>query len=273
MSVTWRSNAPPPGMARVTPLGWLLVAGRGVALCVLLAVGLVVLLLLRALEWPFAGLRRPVSGHVNQIVSRAALAVLGLRVLRRGKPMPGRGALVANHSSWLDILVLNATARVFFVAKSEVARWPGIGWLARASGTLFINRKVREARAQTVLFEARLRAGQQLLFFPEGTSTDGLRVLPFKPTLFAAFFAGDLPQILQIQPVSLRYVAPQGADARFYGWWGDMALGGHLLQMLAAQRHSFVELVFHPALHVADFPDRKALAMRAGEIVRSTAVP
>jgi 1-acyl-sn-glycerol-3-phosphate acyltransferase len=269
MSVTWRSDEPPPPLAPVSVAGWLRAVLRGAVLCALLAAGMLALAVLRPVERPFAGLRRPVSGQVNRIVSRAALAVIGLRLVVRGLPLAGRGALVANHSSWLDILALNAAARVFFVAKSEVAGWPGIGWLARASGTLFITRAGREARRQALLFEARLRAGQRLLFFPEGTSSDGLRVLPFKTTLFAAFFAQDLPGLLSIQPVSLRYAAPQGQDARFYGWWGDMALGGHLLRMLAAPRHGHVEVVFCPSLRVSDFTDRKALAAVAEAAVRA----
>lgn len=269
MSVTWRSDAPPPAPARIGPAGWLRVALRGAAVLLLIGGGLVVLVILRAIERPFSGLRRPVSGHVNRIVSRGVLAVLGLRVTTTGTALHGCGALMANHASWLDILVLNGAARVFFVAKSEVAGWPGIGALARASGTIFITRAGREARAQALLFEARLRAGQRLLLFPEGTSSDGLRVLPFKSTLFAAFFAGDLPQIAQVQPVSLRYTAPAGADPRFYGWWGDMALGPHLLHVLAALRQGQVALSFHAPLRVAEFADRKALAARVEAMVRA----
>ncbi len=122
--------------------------------------------------------------------------------------MHEKGAVVANHSSWLDIFTLNASQRIYFVAKSEVSGWPGIGWLARATGTVFITRKGTEAKRQQDLFEARLRAGHQLLFFPEGTSTDALRVLPFKPTLFQAFFTHGLDRVLFIQPVTVVYHAP-----------------------------------------------------------------
>jgi lyso-ornithine lipid O-acyltransferase len=144
--------------------------------------------------------------------------------------MRERGAVVANHSSWMDIFALNARKRVYFVSKAEVARWPGIGWLARATGTVFINRDPKEARAQQTVFEARLKAGHKLLFFPEGTSTDGQRILPFKSTLFGAFFAPDLRDILWVQPVTVIYTAPPGEDPRFYAWWGDMSFGGHLLK-------------------------------------------
>ena len=102
--------------------------------------------------------------------------------------------VVANHASWLDIFALNAPQRIYFVSKDEVRDWPGIGWLARATGTVFIARKSREAGVQARLFETRMAAGHRLLFFPEGTSTDGRRVLPFKTTLFAAFLVAVGPQ-------------------------------------------------------------------------------
>ena len=177
-----------------------------------------------------------------------------------GTPMQAAGAVVANHTSWLDIFVLNSLQRVYFVSKSEVAKWPGIGWLARATGTVFIERNPAQARAQTELFQSRLQVGHKLLFFPEGTSTDGLQVLPFKPTLFQAFFAEPLRSQLKIQPVSVVYHAPKGADVRFYGWWGDMSFEQHLFVTLAAARQGRVDLVYHEPLSVADFKDRKALA-------------
>jgi len=165
--------------------------------------------------------------------------------------------------------VLNASKRVFFVAKAEVAGWPVIGWLARGTGTLFIRRDRREARRQQTLFEERLRAGHHLLFFPEGTSTDGARVLPFKTTLFAAFTTEALRGFLTVQPVSLRYHAPEGEDACFYGWWGDMDFAHGLLKVLAVRRQGWVDVVYHPPLRVADYPDRKALAAACEAAVRT----
>ena len=180
------------------------------------------------------------------------------------------GAVVANHASWLDIFVLNAGKRVYFVSKSEVAGWPGIGWLAKATGTVFITRDAREAATQKAVFEARLSAGHKLLFFPEGTSSDGLRVLPFKSTLFAAFFAPELQGFVRIQPVTVVYRPPAGKDRQFYGWWGDMDFGEHLLKMLAAPAQGSVEVVYHAPVAVADFSDRKALERHCETVVRRT---
>jgi 1-acyl-sn-glycerol-3-phosphate acyltransferase len=175
---------------------------------------------------------------------------------------------VSNHASWFDVFTLNACQRIYFVAKSEVRGWAGIGWLARATGTVFIARRGAEAKRQRELFEQRLRAGHKLLFFPEGTSTDGLRVLPFKSTLFAAFFADGLAEELHIQPVSVVYAAPDGQDPRFYGWYGEMDFAPHLLKLLAARRQGSVEVVFHDPVKISDFPDRKALAAHCEAQVR-----
>lgn len=252
---------------RIALAGWLRVIWRGGALGLLTYGGLVLLLALRLIERPLFRQARPWTPYITQFVCRSAFVVLRIGYSIEGTPMSAPGAMVANHSSWLDIFALNAAARVYFVAKSEVAGWAGIGWLARATGTVFIARRGAEAKRQQQAFEGRLRAGHQLLFFPEGTSTDGQRVLPFKSTLFAAFFEVDAP--LQIQPVTLIYHGPDGADPRHYGWWGDMAFAPHLLMVLADARPGLVEVVFHPPLRVADFPDRKGLSAQCESVIRA----
>ncbi len=255
---------PKPGVS-----GWLRVALRGGVLGVVVYGGLAVLLAVRLVERPLCGMARPVSPWITQGVCRVALWLLGLRLRVTGVRMAGRGAVVANHASWLDIFVLNAVDQVYFVSKAEVAGWPGIGWLARATGTVFITRRGTEAKEQQALFETRLRAGHRILFFPEGTSTDSQRILPFKSTLFAAFFTHGMEHVVQVQPVTVVYHAPQGVDPRFYGWWGDMAFGPHLLALLAAPYRGAVEVVLHPAVAVDQFPDRKALAAYCETSVRS----
>jgi 1-acyl-sn-glycerol-3-phosphate acyltransferase len=251
------------------PGGWLRVVLRGGVLGGVTYGALVLLLLVRLIEAPLFGLRRPLSPYVTQGVCRAAFAFLGMGVSVTGRPMSQDGAVVANHSSWLDIFALNAAQRVYFVAKSEVEGWAGIGWLARATGTVFIRRKGADAKVQQQLFEHRLQAGHRLLFFPEGTSTDGLRVLPFKSTLFAAFFAPALVHAMHIQPVSVIYHAPPGADPRLYGWWGEMEFASHLLHTLANRPQGRVEVVFHSPVKVDEFADRKALAAHCERTVRA----
>ncbi|MBR2572879.1 MAG: 1-acyl-sn-glycerol-3-phosphate acyltransferase [Loktanella sp.] len=268
MADTWHGTAP-PAHPRLALRDWLRVLRRGLPLALLVFGGLLVLVLIRLVERPICGLRRPVTPFVTQAVCRAAFMLLGIGYQTRGTRMRGPGAVVANHVSWLDIFALNARKRIYFVSKSEVAGWPGIGWLARATGTVFIRRDRRDTLGQIALFRDRLQAGHKLLFFPEGTSTDGLQVLPFKPTLFAAFLDPALCADLQVQPVTLRYCAPAGADARFYGWWGDMGFGPHLLATLAARHQGGVTVIYHPPLRVRDFADRKALARVLEDKVRA----
>ncbi|ABG32202.1 1-acyl-sn-glycerol-3-phosphate acyltransferase [Roseobacter denitrificans] len=269
MSPTWYSTTPPPPAPSIGPVGWVRVGIKGILLGALVFGGLLVLLLLRLIERPLFGAQRPLTPFIAVFVCRNALRIIGLTLHTVGGPAKTAGALVANHSSWLDIFVLNATTRAYFVSKAEVAAWPGIGWLARATGTVFIERSRAKAAQQALVFAQRLGAGHRLLFFPEGTSSDGLRVLPFKSSLFAAFFVPELHHVIQVQPVSLRYTAPEGADPRFYGWWGDMEFGPHLLMLLAAPQHGQVEVVYHTPLAVAACADRKTLAQMAETAVRS----
>lgn len=262
----WHSDIPPTEDPPLGPRAWMRVLRRGVPIGVVTFGGLGLLLLLRLVERPLFGLRRPLTPWITVGVCRFALWAMGIGWHRRGQPMPGQGAIVANHTGWLDIFVLNATGPLYFVSKTEVAAWPGIGWLARATGTVFIARDRAQAAAQTRLIAARLAAGHHLVLFPEGTSTDGLRVLPFKSTLFQAFVTGRPG--LAIQPVSLIPTAPPGQETRFYGWWGEMDFAPHLLRVLAAPRQGRIEVVFHPP-RPADLPGgRKALALACETAVR-----
>lgn len=268
MNPRWEDHNYPTYPAR-TLAGWVRICLRGVLLILVVFGGLLILLCLRLFERPMCGLNRPVTPYITQGVCRLALRVIGLSHTVKGTPMQGRGAVVANHSSWLDIFSLNAAKRIYFVSKSEVARWPGIGWLARATGTVFIERNPARAREQTSVFQDRLLAGHRLLFFPEGTSTDGKQVLPFKTTLFQAFFTPDLRDETAIQPVSVHYDAPAGCDPRIYGWWGDMSFGSHLLMLLALPRQGRVEITYHAPLPVAAYENRKVLARACENAVRA----
>lgn len=267
MTLGWQDD-PAPDLGPMGPLALSRVALRATLIILTILAGLALLLPLRLIEAPLFGLRRPWTPYITRTVCRLSLIWMGLRYERRGQPAHGRAAVVANHSSWLDIFALNAGDCVHFVSKSEVAGWPGIGLLARVAGTLFIARERVQAKLHTQMLQDRLVAGQRVLFFPEGTSTDALRVLPFKTTLFEAFFAPELREIMWVQPVSVTYYAPDGMEARTYGWWGDMEFGPHLLSTLALARQGRVEVVYHPAIRVSDMNGRKALAAAAEAAVR-----
>ena len=268
MTFTWNSPKP-PAVVRLGPAGVLRAVLRGLVLVCILLIGVVLSALIRLIEQPLYKLHRPWTPYITQWVCRMAFIVLGMRHEVQGAPMPHAGAVVANHASWLDIFALNARKRVYFVSKSEVAAWPGIGFLARITGTVFINRDPKQARAQTEVFEGRLLAGHKLLFFPEGSSTDGMRVLPFKSTLFQAFFREHIRHEIFVQPVTVIYQAPPDQDPRFYAWWGDMTFGAHALRVLAAGRQGHVKVIYHPPVKVDDFSDRKTLATHVESTVRA----
>ena len=268
MKALWYSEKAPT-KACISAAGWVRVILRSAIWVPMALAGLLLLLLVRVFERPVWGQYRPWTPYITQAVCRTTLLILGIRFETKGDLMREKGAVVANHSTWVDIFTLNARKRIYFVAKSEVASWPFIGWLARATGTVFIRRDARDARKQKEVFEARLKTGHKLLFFPEGTSTDGLRVLTFKSTLFAAFFTPELQKNLWIQPVSVSYTQPTGEEPRFYGWWGDMNFTKHVMKVLASGGRGSVLVTYHLPLKVSDFADRKALAMACEQAVLS----
>ena len=264
MSQTWDDEERPEKL-RIGPAGWARVAVRGSVMGTVVFGGLGLLLLTRLVERPVFKMRRPVTPWITQGVCKLSLRIMRLPVHVRGQQMTDHGAIVANHSSWLDIFVLNSLKNIYFVSKSEVAGWPGIGWLARATGTLFVTRDRHAAGQDVARVRDRLALGQTLVFFPEGTSTDGQRVLPFKATLFAPLIAMEMP----VQPVTLSYRAPAGTDPRAYGWWGDMDFGPHLLSTLAHRRQGSVTVTYHPIRRTDAGTDRKRLAQDLTQDVRN----
>lgn len=267
MTATWRGREEP-----ATPLprgaAWLRVLRRGLPAVLLTAVCFALLLILRAAEAPLARGRRPVTGRLVQAVCRANLALIGIGLRVQGRAAGTPALVAANHGSWLDIFALNAALPVTFVAKAEVAGWPGIGWLARGTGTLFVRRDRAEAAAQVAQIAARLGAGGRIALFPEGTSTDGRRVLPFKPALLAACLPAEGAPV-PVQPATIRWQAPAGARADFHGWWGGMDFGRHLLWLLAQPRTGAVTVILHPAVTPDPATGRKGVAAAAEAAVRA----
>lgn len=240
---------------------------RAFPMIVIIGTGLLLMLILRCVEAPIFRDSRPLTQWITPLVCKLSLWLLGLTIERIGAPDQSAHVSVSNHSSWLDILGLNAGRKLYFISKAEVRAWPGIGWLARATGTLFIKRDRKEARSHVSVVAERIALGHHLHFFPEGTSTDSRRVLSFKPTLFAAVEH----EPIKVQPICLLYHAPKGEDERFYGWWGDMGFGPSLLQILAVPRQGKLQIHYLDAID-AEPIDRKALASKLEKAVRSVFV-
>jgi 1-acyl-sn-glycerol-3-phosphate acyltransferase len=171
---------------------------------------------------------------------------------------------ICNHASYLDVPVLGGLVDARFVAKAEVARWPVIGALSALQGTIFIERRAQGARQQPDELRQALRGGANLVLFPEGTSSDGNRVLPFKSALFAAADAVVDGVEIRVQPVTVAYSrhrgVPMGRRMRpYFAWYGDMTLVGHLWTCLGLGGVG-VDVVFHEPVRLSQFASRKALA-------------
>jgi len=193
--------------------------------------------------------------------------------------------LVANHQSWLDIVVMSAVTPVSFVAKLEVRGWPFIGWLARLQRTLFIDRTRRSSvRHTSQAIADRLKAGDKIIFFPEGTSSDGNRVLPFKSSLFASVRPGvrsDESMLeglaeARVQTIAIAYTHVSGlplgrAGRPLAAWYGNMNLASHAWDLLRSGPLD-VHVAIGPPVALDAFPDRKALASLTEQQVRTNFV-
>ncbi len=194
---------------------------------------------------------------------------IGIEVRVHGVRNAARPTLfVVNHASYLDITVLGGLIEGCFVAKREVAGWPLFGLLAKLQRTAFVERRRGATANERDHLARRIAGGDNLILFPEGTSNDGNRVLPFKSALFAAMQgSGDLP----IQPVSIGYTRldgmPLGRALRpLVAWYGDMDLAPHLFTLLGLGKMT-VDVFFHPTVRATDFPSRKDLARHCHEVV------
>ena len=173
--------------------------------------------------------------------NRVAAAILSLRVRRKGRPLAVPALYVANHVSWIEVVALGSIIPASFVAKDDLARWPLIGRMAAAAGTLFLRRGSPQAAARTVAAAAdRLTEGGNVVVFPEGTSTSGEDVLPFRTSLFEAAAALGC----DVQPVSVFYPRINGSRpvAPFIS---DDTFLSHLLRVLA-EPEIIVEMSFTP---------------------------
>lgn len=194
-----------------------------------------------------------------------ASRIMGLEIEKIGTPSAHRPTLfVVNHASYLDIEILGAVIEGSFIAKREVAGWPLFGWLAKLQQTVFVDRRAHTTHRQRDAILDRLRDGDNLILFPEGTSGDGNRVLPFKSALFGAVHGAHLPHAVAVQPVSLAYTRLDGMPlGRFYrpffAWYGDMEMGPHLWSMLGLGQTGVV-VEFHAPVNAESFHSRKAMA-------------
>jgi lyso-ornithine lipid O-acyltransferase len=234
------------------------------------------------IPWQEIALRTKRFGYKRLpfLYQRFLMKLFDVRVTVIGKPVQDRGVLmVSNHTSYMDILILGGVASVSFVAKAEVADWALFGTFARLQRTVFVERARRSQTGNSRdQIRERLLEGDALVLFPEGTSIDGNRVLPFKSALMGAAEAvvgqdaQGRPIYVPVQPVSVAYNnvhgLPMGREYRpLYAWYGDMDLVPHLWEALVTGPID-VTVVFHPPMMVDSAGGRKALAAKAEAIIR-----
>ena len=196
---------------------------------------------------------------LNRAWSLKMLQLCGMRlVVHNDSARLDSGALVvANHISWIDIYVINAWRPTPFVSKAEIRQWPVVGWLAQQLGTVFIQREKR-SDAKRIMHELsdRLSAGELMCVFPEGTTTDGLRLLPFHANMFQAAVSAASP----VQPVCLMYEDAQGRQSTAPAYIDDLTLAQSLDTLLRGApltAHVYVGEALAPG------PDRRTLAAQA----------
>lgn len=253
----WLAGGAPRGRLASLPLHLLAITRLGLIL--------IVTALLAAIYLPVTGLRlRRLPDRIYRLWAAIVCRICGLQLVIRGTPAGGPGCLyVANHCSYLDIPVLRAILDATFVSRHDVSGWPVLGSLARMTGTLFFERRPARSGEQTRQMTGQFEKGRSIILFPEGTSTDGNRVLPFKSSLFAA--VGRSQGMTRIvQPVTIAYThlynVPMSLVERpLFAWYGDMDLAPHLWQLLHIGRAT-VEVTLHDPVRPEQAGDRKQLA-------------
>lgn len=215
--------------------------------------GLLALCLPLHYAWKAAGKRSPWPRRFLGGVGRAA----GVRVRIEGRPLGSHVLFVANHLSWLDIMILAGASGTAFVSKDEVARWPVAGWLARLNSTIFVARTERRAvRGQAEALRTALASGQPVALFPEGTTEGGHDVLPFRASLLASLFP-PLPRV-RVQPVAIDY----GAAAHDIAWVGKEGAAANARRILSRPGAIPVTIRFLEPVDPHEAGDRKTLAER-----------
>jgi 1-acyl-sn-glycerol-3-phosphate acyltransferase len=228
---------------------------------------------LMPLQALFVALKSPLAVALPLAYHRWCCRIFGIRLTIEGRVHDGVTLFAANHLSYLDITVLGAVLPASFISKAEVMGWPLFGTLAKLQRTVFIERKRSRAHEHRDALVERLHAGDSLILFPEGTSSDGNRVLPFKSSLFAAVWADahEAGHPLAVQPVTLAVThldrLPLGRDWRgLYAWVGDVPLGRHLWDFASLGRID-ITVTLHPPVQAESFASRKELAQHCQDRV------
>ena len=216
------------------------------------------------IRFNFSHLSQPERNAAVQAWARTMLAQLAIKLVVEGQPpQSGPVLLAANHISWLDIVVMHAARHCRFISKADVQHWPIVGTLASGAGTLYIERESRRDAMRVVHHMAeRLQAGDILAVFPEGTTGDGVALLPFHANLLQAAISVQAP----IQPVALHFMdGATGAQSFAPCYVGDDTLLGSLWRTLCTD--GLVAVVRFGDPQLSEGRDRRAWAVDLRETI------
>src|SRR3954463_1939918 len=251
---------------------------RTAVVLIVFALGTIALM---PVQWLAGALKRPLRRRIPVFYHRFVCRLIGVRLRATGAPVDDRPLLiVANHSSWLDISIITSLAPVVFVAKSEIARWPFFGLLAKLQLSVFVERDRRQNTGEVnAQIAQRLAEGDPVLLFGEGTAGDGNRVLPFRTALIGAArdaiaWAGS--DRVWIQPLSIAYVSQQGIALGRHlrpraAWYGKMKLTDHIGRIVRTGAVD-VSVTWGEPIPYDGAIDRKALARHLESAVRNTTI-
>ncbi len=216
----------------------------------------------------------PSAYILPQLWHKTLCFIFGIKIKYIGKPYTEEQTIfVSNHMSYLDIMVLGTALRASFVAKKDVASWPVFGFLSRLQQTAFISRSHVDARKEKYALDTMITDGKSLIIFPEGTSTDGREVIPFKSSLFSIALRKKQNNI-KIQPITLvihkvdKHEVITQDDYDLYAWHINMTtpLSEHLWHF-ARSKGAEIHIHFHTPVDSNGYSDRKILAKVCHEAV------
>ncbi len=214
-------------------------------------------------------MRRTLRKFILTSWARSLAVLVGMRINVEGQPPRPPFFLVANHLSYIDIILVASQMDCVFIAKKEISDWPGMGWLAGGVGTIFIDRKNFQDIPRVIgLIDEALNVGSGIVLFPEGTSTMGETIMPFSPALMEPAARAGYP----VSYATISYDTPLSEPPAHASvcWWGDMEFAPHLLKLLLMSKFRATITYGEDAIH-AD--DRKVLAKSLWRAVNDQFIP
>ena len=225
-------------------------------------------------QWFMIKLRLRAGLLLPMIYHRFVMRLMGLKLRIHGAPLAfGPRLFLSNHVSWLDIVALSTALPLSFIARADVASWPIFGLFAKLQQTVFVDRTRKMATKSAISRVAeRFRRGDAILLFAEGTTSDGQRVLDFRPALLGAISNNEAHEPVMVQPIALHYQSRAGMrlrrlDSPDIAWYGDMDLIPHFAGILRGPP-IIIDIWFGEPFRSEDVTDRKRLALTARHQIR-----